>query len=235
MKTPNFLLSGVLVVLSGWSASEAAQPLLPVRDAVNAVYGKATTDGARLLKSPQVEGEPVLWHLFADDPHRAGELVKIGISREVAGKTWTAQALGSGQLLQKVPPARIDLEKVKVGPVEARRTAEQGAALARTEFSRVEYQLAMQPASGAAEWALTLFDAKLQEVGFVVLSAETGAVVHQDFTPPPLPGAAPKSKKDSIDSGEEAARAVKDGARRAWEWTEKAGRETRGFFRELFR
>lgn len=214
---------------------QAAQPLAPVRDAVNTVFGKATTEGARLLKSPQVEGEPMLWHLFADDPHRPGELVKIGVSRETGGQTWTAQALGSGQLLQKVPPARIDLAKVKVGPVEARRTAEQGAALARAEFSRVEYQLALQPASGALEWALTLFDAKAQEVGFVVLSAETGAIVHQDFSPPPPPGASSKSNKDSIDSGEEAARAVKQGARRAWEWTEKAGRETRGFFRELFR
>ncbi len=235
MKTPSFLLPGLLLCLFSASSSRAAQPLQPALDAVSLAYGKSTTDGARLLKSSQVEGEPLLWHLFADDPHRSGELVKIGVSREAGGKLWTAQALGSGQLLQRVPPARIELARVKVGPLEARRTAAQGAALARVAFDKVEFQLAMQPASGAPEWALTLFDAQGQEIGFVVLSAETGAVVHQDFTPPPPPGTDAKPNKDSIDSGEEAARAVKRGARRAWEWTEKAGRETKGFFRELFR
>lgn len=237
MNALNLSAAALIVSLFYANVGQAAQPMLPVRDAVSAAYGKATADGIRLLKSAQVEGEPVLWHVFADDPHRAGHLVKVGVSRETAGKTWTAQALGSGQLLQRVPPARLELARVKVGPVEARRTAAQGAALARALFVKAEYQLVTQPSTGAPEWALTLFDAQGQDIGFVVLSAETGAVIHQDFSTPTPPGAPPGKKKgdDSIDTGEEAARAVKRGMRRAWDWTENAGRQTRGFFRELFR
>ncbi len=238
MQTPPFLLAGLLICLITPVKSRAAQPLLPVRDAVAQAYGNATADGARLLKSPAVEGEPTLWQLFSDDPHRAGDLLKVTVSRALGGKTWTAESAGSGQLLLRVPPARLDLTRVKVGPVEARRAAAQGAALARASFEKAEYQLATQPSTDSPEWALTLFDAEGNETGFVVVSAETGAVIHQDFTSADaaVADSRKKSKNDGdIDSGEEAARAVKRGVRRAWDWTEKAGRETKGFFRELFR
>lgn len=237
MKTSSFLPACLLLgCLLPLAESRAAQPLLPVRDAVALAYGQTTAEGARLLKSAAVEGEPTLWHLFTDDPHRDGDLLKIAVSREPGGKTWTAQSAGSGQLLQRVPPERVDFTRVKVGPVEARRAAAQGAALARATFEKTEFQLATQPTTGAPEWALTLFDAQGNETGFVVVSAETGAVIHQDFTALEAPVAGKKNKDDGdIDSGEEAARAVKRGVRRAWNWTEKAGRETKGFFRELFR
>ncbi len=229
----------LLVCLTATAAAQAVQPLLPVRDAVAADYGKATADGVRLLKSDLAEGEPLRWSVFADDPHRTGDLIKLNVERQPGGKVWTAQSAGSGKLLQRVPPARLDFARVKVGPVEARRVASQGAALARATFAKVEYQLAVQPSNGAPEWALTLVDDQGREAGFVVLSAENGAVIHQDFTPPdaPVAGAGGKKSKsdEGIDSGEEAARAVKRGVRRAWDWTEKAGRETKGFFRELFR
>ncbi len=230
---PGVLLFGLLASV----CVQAAQPLTAVQDAVAAAYGKSTVEGTRLVQSAAVEDEPKLWHLFADDPHRPGELVKIGVTREADGKTWSAQTLGSGELLQRVPPAKLDLAKVKVGPVEARRTAEQGAALARVTFVKVGYQLVTQVETGIPEWALTLYGEQGHDIGFVVVSAETGAVIHQDFSAPEPPSTAgKKSKKDAeIDSGEDAARAVKRGMRRAWDWTEHAGRETKGFFRELFR
>ena len=52
---------------------------------------------------------------------------------------------------------------------------------------------------------------------------------------PPVAGAQREKSGQAIESGEDAAKAVKQGARKAWDWTEKAGRETGGFFKELFR
>jgi hypothetical protein len=58
----------------------------------------------------------------------------------------------------------------------------------------------------------------------------TGALVFQDWTPR---FATAPSLGDS--EGERAAKTVKRTARKAWNWTDKARTETKGFFRELFR
>jgi hypothetical protein len=216
--------------------ANAVEPLGPVKGVVMEAYGKVTADGIRLLKSELAAGEPLTWLVFAEDPHRMGDLIKLRVQREPGNGGWGVTTVGAGQLLQRVPPMRLDFAKVKVGPVEARRIASQGAALARTTFERVEFQLAMQPTTRSPEWAMVLADAAGKEVGFLVVSAESGAVIHQDFgrVQPLAVDSAGKGKVPD-EPGEEAARAVKRGVRKAWDWTEHAGKETRGFFRELFR
>ena len=69
--------------------------------------------------------------------------------------------------------------------------------------------------------------------GFCVVNAESGAVTFTSWTPR---GGQPASKGGSDDSaGARAAQKVKDKARKAWNWTESAGRETGNFFKELFK
>lgn len=244
MKRNFVLLVGGWLILNTGNPVGAADPFQTQREAVAATFGKATVQTARLVKSERAKTEPLVWLVFAEDAHRKDDLVKIRLARQPGVQGWVASSAGAGQLLQRVPPARLDWARVKVGPAEARLTAEQGAKLAKTTFEQVEFQLATQPSTGAPEWAISLFDVQGFEVGFVIVSAETGAVIHQDFTgpvPPVLPTARTRSGADDdddddvVDSGEDAARAVKRGARKAWDWTEKAGKETKGFFKELFR
>lgn len=228
----------------------ASQNMLMVHQALLNTYGSSTTEALCLVKSQWSESEPLAWMAYARDPHRADEQVKITVSREPGQDVWTTKSAGSGQLLQKVPPVNLDLTKVAVGPVEARRIASNAAELAKMDFFQVQYQLATQPGDNAVEWALTLADAKGVEVGFVVISAETGAVLHQDFGIEPPPVVKEKSQEGTgvrlpvpeddinavgnVESGEDAARVVKKGVRKAWNWTERAGQETKGFFKELF-
>jgi hypothetical protein len=241
MKRIFALLGGFVgcLILTAGAQVRGADPLQPQREAVAAAFGKATVLATRLLKSERSKAEPLVWLVFAEDAHRKEDLVKIRLQRQPGIQGWVASSAGAGQLLQRVPPSRLDWMRVRVGPAEARLTAEQGAKLAKTTFDQVAFQLATQPSSGAPEWAVSLFDTQGFEVGFVIVSAETGAVVHQDFTgpvPPVAANARPKGEvDDEVESGEEAARAVKRGARKAWDWTEKAGKETKGFFKELFR
>lgn len=215
----------------------AAEPMAEAKEAVAAAFGKATVDATRLVKSERSKVDPFVWLVFAEDTHRKDELVKVRLDRQPGREGWQVTSGGAGQLLQRVPPMRLDWGKVKVGPAEARLTAEQGAKLAKAGFEQVEFQLATQPTTGAPEWGLTLFDGQGVEVGFVVVSAETGAVIHQDFgvVPPPVAGVQREKSGTEIESGEDAAKAVKRGARKAWDWTEQAGRETGGFFKELFK
>lgn len=229
-----YICSVVALAVSG---GMAAEPLAGQKAAAVAAYGKATVDGTRLVKSERSKVDPFVWLLFAEDTHRRDELVKLRLERQPGKEGWQVSSGGAGQLLQRVPPLRLNWARVKVGPAEARLTADQGAKLAKVTFDQVEFQLAMQPKTGVPEWGLTLFNASGVEVGFVIVSAETGAVIHQDFATVPVPVAVEQKDKDNqgIESGEEAARAVKRGARKAWDWTEKAGKETGGFFKELFR
>jgi hypothetical protein len=230
-------LSLTFLVLGAVIKMGAAEPLMEQRTALAESFGKATVTATRLVKSERSKVEPFVWLVFAEDTHRKEELVKLRLDRQPGREGWRVSSVGAGKLLQRVPPMRLDWAKVKVGPAEARLTAEQGAKLAKATFDQVEFQLATQPTTSVPEWGLTLFDATGAEVGFVVVSAETGAVIHQDFGPivPAVTAGQPGRQTQEVDSGEEAARAVKRGARKAWDWTEKAGRETGGFFRELFR
>ena len=76
-------------------------------------------------------------------------------------------------------------------------------------------------------------DATGYEVGFCIISAETGAVRYQSWTPKAVAGESRPTTPET--EGERAAKKVKAEVRKAWNWGENAGRRTGGFFRELFR
>lgn len=224
--------------LWGFATIHGAEPLRPITDAVTKTFGVATTQAVVLLKSDGSPAVPDTWTLFASDPYRVGDLVKLKVDRVSSGNQigWQAQSAGSGRLLERVPPLPLDWSLVQQGPAEVRRKALQTAALAKTSFTHISYQLTTNPETRRPEWGLVVADATLREVGFLIIAADTGAVVHQNFQAalPAVPSTGNRPTTP-IEEGEEAARRVKDGARQAWDWTERAGRKTGGFFRELFR
>jgi len=176
--------------------------------------------------------DPIQWKVYSRDPYREGEFL-----RSIATKTnsgWDVAPAGAGKLLKRAPSQRIDFKRLKVDSVEARRIATQAAALAKVKFAKIGYQLAASESDGTPEWGLALLDETGYEVGFCVVSGLTGALTSQDWTPKqePVPS---RPMSQSEKEGAEAAKRVKQGARRAWDWTEDAGRKTGSFFRELFR
>ena len=126
----------------------------------------------------------------------------------------------------------IDFTRVRFRSSDARAAAAKAAVLAQATFVEVEYQLASNGSTGAPEWGLALRDDTGYEIGFCVVSAESGAVTYQDWTP--RFAGKPTDASGGVD-GERAAKSVKRAARKAWNWTEDARRETRNFFKELFR
>ena len=219
-------------LLLGWSATAGAGVMDPVVKAVDETFGRHAASHIVLVKADATAlPEPQVWNVFATDSHRKGQLVKIRVAREQ--RDWKATSQGAGNLLQKVPPRFLDASQVAVNATSAREKAAAAAQLAQAKWATVEFQLATNGDTGEPEWALFLLDQKEREVGFVVVSAVSGAVLHQEFggevmaPPTPAPG--------TTGPGAEAAQSVKKGVRKAWNWTERAGRETGNFFRELFR
>lgn len=227
MKTS--LLLGLSLLVVGTSALRANPEIATV---INQEYGAATAEGIVLLQSPPSAAEPNQWAVFARDPFRPGEIVRSRLT--LTNNSWAPKADGAGgNLLGRVPPQAIPFNRVRFRTSDVRRIAQDNAVLARMNFVSVQYQLAANATTSAPEWGLALLDLNGAEVGFVVISAETGAVLHQQWgnnyagpnTDLPPPGS----------KAERAADEVKATARDAWQWSSESGREVGRFFKRLFR
>ncbi|MEZ5386950.1 MAG: hypothetical protein R3F13_15690 [Prosthecobacter sp.] len=219
------------LLLSGTSLLHANPEIATV---IDQEYGAATSEGIVLLQSAAAAAEPNQWTVYARDPFRQGELVKAVVS--IQNRGWAPQAAGAGsKLLGRVPQKVIAFNRIRYRTSDARKIAQQQAALARTNFVTAQYQLAANATTGAPEWGLALLDTAGAEVGFIVISAETGAVIHQQWSNG-LASNTPNAPVNNPDTpGERVADDVKDGARRAWEWTGDTGLEVGRFFKRLFR
>ncbi len=218
----------LLILLLTSAASVQANP--DVATIIDQEYGAATSEGILLLQSSASAAEPEQWTVYARDPFRQGELVRSLLTLDENG--WAPAANGAGtKLLQRVPTQPIAFNRVKLRSADVRKIAQQTAMLAKMNFVTVAYQLAANAATGAPEWGLALNDTNGTEIGFVVISAESGAVIHQQWNngTDGTGASAPVGTK-----GERAAVEVKKSARRAWEWTGDAGLETGRFFKKLF-
>lgn len=214
-----------LLLFTSVSALQA-NPEVPA--AVAQSFGRATAENILLLKGQGTASEPTEWTAYARDAFRPEDVLRISVKQE--GPVWSAAAAGAGsKILDRMPPRAIDFNRLRLRSTEARIAAAQAATLAKTTFVAVDYQLASNAETGAPEWGLALTDADGTEVGYVVVSAETGAVTYQDWSP--------RTAVVEVEGeeGERAARAVKRAARETWIWTDHARKETREFFRELFR
>ena len=195
-------------------------------------YGAATSAGMVLLQSPASATDPIQWLVYARDPFRPGELVRATVSLEKSA--WVPRANGAGaKLLARVPPQVIVVNRIKYRSSDAFKVAQQNALLAKANFVTASYQLAADATTGAPQWGLALNGTDGNEVGFIVISAETGAVIHQQWNNGLAntdPGAPARGSK-----GEKAADDVKRAARNAWQWTGDTGVEVGHFFKRLFK
>jgi hypothetical protein len=208
-------------------ASVQANPEIP--RAVAQSFGESIGSSLLLVKGTGTTAEPVEWTAYARDAFRPEEVLRITVRMEAS--VWKAAPAGAGtKVLSPVPPKTLDSTRLQIRSSEARAVAAKAAALAQTTFASVDYQLAANAETGAPEWGLALKDESGYEVGFCVISAETGALTFQDWTL--KLGSAPSAPPSE---GERAAKVVKKTVRKAWNWTDKARSETKSFFRELFR
>lgn len=196
-------------------------------------YGAASAEGIVLLQSTASPADPTQWMVYVRDPFRVGELNRVLITANKSGWTPKADAAGS-KLLSRVPPQTIAFNRIKFSSADARKVAQQNAALSKTNFVTVAYQLAANATTGAPEWGLALNDPSGNEVGFIVVSAETGVVIHHQWTHGTQGGTYSDAPSAGF-KGEKAAEDVKRAARKAWEWTGDTGLEVGHFFKRLFR
>lgn len=218
------------LLLASATLSQANPELVTI---IDQEYGAATAEGVLLLQSTASAAEPVQWSVFARDPFRPGELVRASLT--FVNGAWAPKATGAGpKLLGRVPPLPIAFNRIKLRSSDVLKIAQRNAMLAKTNFVTASYQLAADAASGAPQWGLALNGTDGNEVGFIVISAETGAVIHQQWNNG-LASYGPEPVSPPASKGEKAADDVKRAARHAWEWTGDTGLEVGHFFKRLFK
>lgn len=218
------------LLLASATLSQANPELVTI---IDQEYGAATAEGVLLMQSTASAAEPVQWSVFARDPFRPGELVRASLT--FVNGAWAPKATGAGpKLLGRVPPLPIAFNRIKLHSSDVLKIAQRNAMLAKTNFVTASYQLAADATSGAPQWGLALNGTDGNEVGFIVISAETGAVIHQQWNNG-LASYGPEPVSPPASKGEKAADDVKRAARHAWEWTGDTGLEVGHFFKRLFK
>ena len=224
MKSSLIVLAFVLAL-----GPQVAKANPELQRAVAQAFGDTVAANVLLIRGTGTTTEPLEWTAYARDAFRRSDILRISI--KPVGTGWQAAPAGAGgNVLNPVPPQPLDFTRLRYRSADARAMAAKAAALAQSTFVVVDYQLAANATTGVPEWGLALKDDTGHEVGFCVVSGETGALTFQDWTPKYLSREAAEAAE-----GEKAAKAVKKAARKAWNWTDNARKETRGFFRELFR
>ncbi|MDZ4287218.1 MAG: hypothetical protein U0984_04630 [Prosthecobacter sp.] len=222
------ILAALALLLAVSPTGAWANPELP--KAVAQSFGAAVAANLLLLKGSGTTTEPLEWTAYARDAFRPSTILRIAV--KPVGSEWKATAAGAGgNILNPVPPHPLDFSRLKYRSADARAVAAKAAALAQATFVSVDYQLAAN-ATGVPEWGLALQDDTGYEIGFCVVSGETGALTFQNWTPRYQSREATAAAESE---GERAGNAVKRAARKAWNWTDNARKETHSFFRELFR
>lgn len=223
-------MKSTLFALLAFSSAALANP--EIANIISQEYGAATYDRIVLLQSAASAAEPQQWSVYAGDPFRPEELVRADLTQQ--GRSWVAKPNGAGtKLLRAMPPAPIPFSRVKFRSSDVRGVAARAAVESKTTFATIEYQLAVSTENGAPEWGLALLDSAGAEVGFLLVSAETGTINHQQWSNQTPAANAPTASTG--DKGARAAQEMKETARRAWNWTDNARKETKSFFKELFR
>lgn len=195
-------------------------------------FGEAQLKNVMLVTAAATDDDPAVWTAYAMDPYRPGEQVRTRVTKQDG--RWWASPDGAGKLLPKLPKLPVDFKRLGVDAKSVRRLIDREADLMDVDYDTMSYHLAANETTGSPEWGIALQDDEGVEVGFCVVSGETGRIISADWTPK-AGAAVAKSRSAAAQEGAEAAKEVKKSVRKAWKWTESAGKKTGGFFKELFR
>lgn len=231
MKLPHLL---VVAALAGGSSlcADIVPGNATIGSAIVKQFGEAQLKNVMLVTAAATDDDPVVWTAYAIDPYRPGEQLRTRVTKE--NGRWWASPDGAGKLLPRLPQLPVDFNRLAVDAKSARRLIDREAEIMDVDYDTMSYQLATNETTGSPEWGIALQDDEGVEVGFCVVSGETGRIISEDWTPRAGTAVA-KAPSSAAQEGAEAAKEVKKGVRKAWNWTENAGKKTGGFFKELFK
>jgi len=141
--------------------------------------------------------QPPVWKIVLDDPRARGGIREIEVQ--------TGRIVGERTPVDHDAVSPMVLTQLNLDSEGAFTVANQEAQKLNKPFDHVDYVLQSGGGSGAPVWKLDLNDSKDGHVGTIVIAADTGNIIHEDFDhsripapqeAPPPDGAGPRAYAD---------------------------------------
>ena len=140
--------------------------------------------------------QPSVWKIVLDDPHARGGIRELEVQN--------GKIVGERTPLDRDAVSPMALTQLNLDSEGAFTVANQEADKLNKQFDHVDYTLQSGAGNGSPVWKLDLNDSKAGHVGSIVIAADTGNIVHEDFdqgrvaaplTPPLPPPASPEGPR----------------------------------------
>jgi hypothetical protein len=117
--------------------------------------------------------QPAIWKIVLDDPRARGGIREIEVQN--------GKIVGERTPLDHEAVSPMVLTQLNLDSEGAFTVANQEAQKLNKPFDHVDYSLRSGSGGGAPVWELDMNDSKTGHVGLIVIAADTGNILHEDF------------------------------------------------------
>jgi hypothetical protein len=193
------IFAGILLAIP--FASQANDPAYTALRVVGKSRGEETLKQIVELRGRGGVPQPPVWKIVLDDPRARGGIREIEVQN--------GKVVGERTPLDHDAVSPMVLTQLNLDSEGAFTVANQEALKLNKPFDHVDYVLRSGDGGGAPVWKLEMNDSKSGHVGTIVIAADTGNILHEDFDhrsagpgpgPGPAPGPVPNDDRSYADS-----------------------------------
>ena len=181
----------VAILLTAPFAAMANDPAYTALRVVGKSRGEESLKHVVELRGRLGVPQPSVWKIVLDDPHARGGIRELEVQN--------GKIVGERTPLDRDAVSPMALTQLNLDSEGAFTVANQEADKLNKQFDHVDYILERGGDNGAPVWKLDLNDSKAGHVGSIVIAADTGNILHEDFdhgrlaAPLPLPAEGPRA------------------------------------------
>ena len=161
------------VFLAAPFAALANDPAYAALRVVGKSRGEDTLKHVVELRGRHGVPQPAVWKIVLDDPHARGGIREIEVQN--------GKITGERTPLDHDSVSPMVLTQLNLDSEGAFTVANQEAQKLNKPFDHVDYVLRSGGGNGLPVWELDMNDSKAGHVGVIVIAADTGNILHEDF------------------------------------------------------
>jgi hypothetical protein len=165
------IFAGILLSLP--FASMANDPAYAALRVVGKSRGEDTLKHVVELRGKGGVPQPSMWKIVLDDPRARGGIREIEVAH--------GKIVGERTPLNHDTVTPMVLTQLNLDSEGAFTVANQEAQKLNKPFNHVDYVLRSGGGNGVPVWEMELSDSKAGHVGSIVIAADTGNILHEDF------------------------------------------------------
>jgi hypothetical protein len=165
------IFAGILLAVP--FAAMANDPAYTALRVVGKSRGEDTLNHVVELRGQHGVPQPAVWTIVLDDAHARGGIREIEVQN---GKIVAERTPLDHEAVSPMVLTQLNLDSEGAFTV-----ANQEAQKLNKPYDHVDYVLRSGSGSGAPVWTLDMNDSKAGHIGIIVIAADTGNILHEDF------------------------------------------------------